>query len=315
MKFTKICLFSLFFVLFCSAGVVMAEPQIRRDFVISNLDEIIDLACRDLVEQNSQAAEWAAKQLIIFDDNESRGVANHGYSRAALGNQLENRVRLKNKFMNFDKSKDEHYISAVRGKFGDWVAFIVPDRDMDSERGEDSVREYGDLYNYYVFKYPSLDIASNGGQLIKPDAWEEWHRTIDSEEMNPNYQAGYGTVDTKTVLARERKKTIIYGILALLLVIMASLFVILFVISLFWETVTIFAKKPKGSTFLGRVIKNTLRGTFLITGALTFGAIEGIFKGGLEAAFSHSFTNMEGHTVVCARCKKEVFQGEYHKCK
>jgi hypothetical protein len=76
-------------------------------------------------------------------------------------------------FEAFEKSEDKN-ISAYRGKYGDCVAFIIPNGNV------------RDVYDYAVFKYPNLALLAIGGILIVPGEWDRFYAEID-EYMDPDF--------------------------------------------------------------------------------------------------------------------------------
>ena len=113
-------------------GAATAEVKVRLDFGIDNPDAIISEACRAFVEEFSTSFDPPQSDLV-------------------------------DKFMNFDKNKDEFYISAIRGEYGDLVVFIVPDA------------EVTDGYDIVALEYPDLDIISVGGAIIEPNGWDVFY--------------------------------------------------------------------------------------------------------------------------------------------
>jgi len=130
----------LAFILAFYCGSAMAEVKVRLDFEIDNPDAIINEACRVLVEEFG--ANFNPPRSDITD-----------------------------KYANFDKSRDEYYISALRGEHGDLVVFIVPD-------------EAPDCYDIAALGYPGLDLVLVGGVVIKPDEWDIYCERI-LEELDP----------------------------------------------------------------------------------------------------------------------------------
>ena len=63
-----------------------------------------------------------------------------------------------------DKTKKEGFISTIRGEFGDWVVFIIPDKNR------------SDGFQYGLFKYPSLEWNEIGDTLYDGSCadWYDW---------------------------------------------------------------------------------------------------------------------------------------------
>jgi len=114
-------------------GAATAEVKVIQDFGIDNPDAIINGACKALAEFYSENFSTPPYELI-------------------------------DKFVNFDKSKDEFYLSALRGEYGDLVVFIAPDAGVT------------DGYETAVFRYPDLDCISVGGAIIEPDKWDVFYQ-------------------------------------------------------------------------------------------------------------------------------------------
>ena len=112
------------------AGEAMAEVKVKRDFDVGD---------------HAALFRKAREKFMSFSDKTV--VKNY---KSFFGN-------------------DSYYVTACRGRYGDWVAFIVP------------IKNVANGYDYAMFKYPTLELISIGGSIIED--WKSWHEEFPAAVM------------------------------------------------------------------------------------------------------------------------------------